>query len=104
MKIITLLRTTMDGEPLFEDDTSPDPRDWWCVIETHEESLVHDMAIDKEGDYLVMWNEMLKYAGGPQGLKWGEDDVYGYILPDEVPPEVGEEWIDGDGDKWLRIS
>ena len=97
----------MDGKPVEYNpvyENGEDFRDWWCVIETKEEEMVHDIAIEKEGDYLVLWNEMIKHAGQGMGVSWGEDDMYGYIRPDEVAPEIGEEYTDGDGDKWVVIN
>lgn len=101
MLIITLERLTMDGQPVYEDEGNT--RDWWCVIETKEEELVYE-------DYLKhpfedhLWNKMINHAGLGLGLHWGEDDIYGYFRPDEVYPEVGEEYEDGDGDKWGRVE
>lgn len=106
MLIITLERLTMDGQPVYEDEGHT--RDWWCVIETKEEELVYDYAIgnvERGGvDLLPVWNEMINHAGQGLGLHWGEDDIYGYFRPDEVYPEVGEEYEDGDGDKWGRVE
>ena len=101
MKIITLQRLTDNGEPVYEEEC--DTRDWFCVIETEEEQMVHDIAIDKEGDYLVLWNNMVIHAGEDEGLAWGDDDVWGYFRPGETVPEVGEEWTDDDGDRWGRV-
>lgn len=113
MKIITLKRMTMDGEPLYVDANNEgceDPNDWWGVIETKEEELVYDkfvcgnkgLAGETEAEHI--WNEMVKHAGESFGLAWGDDDIYGYISPDETVPEIGEEFIDGDGDRWLRVQ
>ena len=107
MKIIELERRTMDGKPVEYNpvyENGEDFRDWFCVIETEEEQLAHDIAIEKEGDYLVLWNEMVKHAGLGTGLSWGDDDVYGYFTCDEAVPEVGEEWVDWDSDKWVRVE
>lgn len=103
MKIITMTKIKEDGKSL-DKDTDIDPRDWFCVIETEEEQMVHDIAMEKEGDYLVLWNEMLKHAGLGMGLSWGDDDVYGYFTCDEAVPEVGEEYTDGDNDAWVRTE
>ena len=107
MKIIEMERRTMDGKPIEYNpvyENGEDFRDWWCVIETKEEEMVHDIAIEKEGDYLVLWNKMINHAGQGLGLHWGEDDIYGYIRPDEVAPEIGEEYTDGDNDVWVRTE
>lgn len=109
MKIIIMKRMTMDGEPL-DSDYDIDPNDWWGVIETKEEELVYDkfvcgnkgLAGETEAEHI--WNEMVKHAGESFGLAWGDDDMYGYIRPDETEPEIGEEFIDGDGDRWLRME
>ncbi len=106
---MTFKRMTMDGEPL-EPDYDVDPNDWWCKIETKEEELVYDkfvhgnkgLAGETEAEHI--WNEMIKHAGQGMGVSWGDDDMYGYIRPDETEPEIGEEWTDGDGDKWLRME
>ena len=109
MIIMTFKRMTMDGEPL-EPDYDVDPNDWWCKIETKEEELVYDkfvcgnkgLAGETTAEHI--WNEMVKHAGEPFGLAWGDDDVYGYIRPDEAEPEVGEEYKDSDGDVWIRME
>ena len=103
MKIIEMERRTMDGKPV-EYENGEDFRDWWCVIETKEEEMVHDIAIEKEGDYLVLWNNMVNHAGQGMGVSWGDDDMYGYIRPDEVEPLPTEPYIDGDGDEWVVIG
>lgn len=108
MIIITMKRLTMDGEPLFVDadnEGCEDPNDWWGVIETKEEELVYDLAHGKGSkDTQRLWNYMVNHAGEPLGLAWGDDDIYGYFRPDEMPPEVGDEFTDGDGDKWIRVE
>ena len=107
MKIIELQRKTMDGKPVEYDalnENGEDYRDWWCVIETEEEQIVHDLAIENEGEHLKLWNKLMIHAGQGLGLSWGDDDVYGYLRPDEDVPEVGEEMIDSDGDKWERTE
>lgn len=109
MIIMTLKRMTMDGEPL-DPDYDEDPNDWWCKIETKEEELFYDRYVcgnkGLAGETVAehIWNEMVKHAGQGMGLAWGDDDIYGYIRPDETEPEVGEEWTDSDGDKWLRME
>ena len=107
-------RKTLDGKPIYEEETPI--RDWWCVIETQEEEMVYDKAFHKpfnpasatkslvQGTYIDLWNEMVKHAGQGIGVSWGDDDIYGYIRPDEMPPEIGEEFIDGDNDKWVRVE
>ena len=105
MKIITMKRLTLDKEPLADDDyTQCDPNDWFCVIETKEEEMVYEAYIQDIHTYSKIWNEMVRHAGLGIGLSWGDDDVYGYIRPDETEPEVGEEWDDWDGDKWVRVE
>lgn len=118
MKIIEMERRTMDGKPVDYgiDENGEDYRDWWCVIETKEEELVYDKAFHKpfnpasatkslvQGAYIDLWNDMVKHAGLDYGVKWGDDDMYGYIRPDEAVPEIGEEYIDGDNDKWVRTE
>jgi hypothetical protein len=106
----------MDGQPIEYDDNECDPRDWWCKIETKEEELVYDKAFHKpfnpasatkslvQGTYTDLWNEMVKHAGQGMGVSWGDDDIYGYIRPDELEPEVGEEYTDSDGDIWVRVE
>ena len=109
MIIMTFKRMTLDGKPL-EPDYDVDPNDWWGKIETKEEELVYDkfvcgnkgLAGETEAEHI--WNEMVKHGGQGMGLAWGDDDIYGYIRPDETEPEVGEEWTDGDDDKWLRVE
>lgn len=106
MKIITMKRLTEGGEPLVDDElTQCDPNDWFCVVETKEEELVYDLAHgDGSKDVQRLWNYMVIHAGEPQGLAWGDDDVWGYFMPDETVPEVGEEWTDGDNERWLRME
>lgn len=116
MQIITMLRLTLDGKPMHATDNDPDPRDWWCVIETKEEEMVYDKAFHEpynpesakqslvKGLYIDLWNEMINHAGLGTGVSWGEDDIYGYIRPDEVVPEIGDKYVDGDGDTWKRIE
>ena len=108
MKIITMERRTLDGEAVeySADENGEDYRDWWCIIETKEEELVCDKA-HTEGEYAIyekLWDSMINLAGEPFGLTWGDDEVYGYIRPDEMPPEIGDEYIDGDNDKWIRVE
>lgn len=118
MKIIEMERKTLDGESVEYDaleENGEDYRDWWCVIETKEEEMVYDKAFHKsfnpasatkslvKGVYIDFWNDMVKHAGQGLGLSWGDDDVYGYIRPDEEVPEVGEETVDSDGDRWVRL-
>lgn len=107
MKIITLKRKAMDGEP-FESTDRNEGIDWWCVIETEEEDMVYEDFEKHLGEYTdpreALWNKMMIHAGQPQGLCWGDDDVYGYLMPDEDVPEIGEEMVDSDGDTWERIG
>ena len=105
MKIITMCKLIEDGEPLATDDyTQPDPRDWFCVIETKEEEMVYDEYLEHPDQYEFLWNAMVKHAGLGMGVSWGDDDMYGYIRPDEVAPEIGEEYTDGDNDVWVRTE
>lgn len=106
MKIITLIRKAKDGKPMYEEEAPI--TDWWCVIETEEEYMTYQDFLKHLGEYSdpreVLWNKMMIHAGKEQGLCWGDDDVYGYILPGEEVPEVGKEMVDSDGDIWERIA
>ena len=111
MKIITLKRLTENKEPLVDEDyTQCDPDDWFCVIETKEEELFYDKyvcgnkGLAGETNAEHIWNEMVKHAGQGMGVSWGDDDMYGYFRPNEAVPEVGGEWVDLDGDKWIRME
>lgn len=112
MKIIEMERRTMDGKPVEYgiDENGEDYRDWFCVIETKEEELVYDMFVKNissniQNEALTkLWNKLVIHAGQGMGVSWGDDDMYGYIRPDEVAPEIGEEYIDGDNDKWVRTE
>lgn len=105
-------RRTLDGKPVEYgvDENGEDYRDWWCVIETEEEELFYDkyvcgnkgLAGETNAEYI--WNELVKHAGQGMGVKWGDDDMYGYIRPDEVAPLPTEPFVDGDGDEWVVIS
>lgn len=110
MRIIEMERKTMDGKPVEYDalkENGENYRDWWCVIETKEEELVYEDFLKHLGEYTnprdVLWNKLMIHAGQGLGLSWGDDDVYGYIHPDEEVPEVGEETVDSDGDRWVRL-
>ena len=107
MRVITLERKTQDGQPIYEEETPT--RDWWCAIETKEEDMVYDDFVEHLGQYSgdprsLLWNKMVIHAGLGMGVNWGDDDMYGYIHPDEEVPEVGDEFTDGDGDIWVRIE
>lgn len=112
MLVITMERKTLDGKPVEygADENGDDYRDWWCVIETKEEEMVYDRYISEtHSDHLYqflrgLWDSMVKHAGLGMGIRWGEDDIYGYIRPDEMLPEVGDEYTDGDGDTWVRVE
>lgn len=112
MKIIEMERRTMDGKPVGYNpvyENAEDYRDWWCVIETKEEEIVYEDYLEHLGQYSgdqrnLLWNKMVIYAGQGMGVSWGDDDMYGYIRPDEMPPEIGDEYIDGDNDKWVRVA
>lgn len=105
MKIITMQRLTMDGKSLVYDlceENGEDYEDWWCVIETPEEEMVYDEYLEHPDQYEFLWNAMVKHAGLGVGLSWGDDDLYGYIRPDETIPELRETYKDSDGDIWVR--
>lgn len=109
MKIIEMERRTLDGKPVEYgiDENGEDYRDWWCVIETAEEEMVYDYVVEqRENGWAVpdLWNNMVKHAGERFGLAWGDDDIYGYIRPDEVAPLPTEPYIDADGDEWVVIQ
>lgn len=112
MKIIEMERRTMDGKPVEYNpvhENGEDFRDWWCVIETKEEEIVYEDYLENYGNFMgdqrrVLWNQMVIHAGQGMGVSWGDDDMYGYIRPDEMPPEIGDEYIDGDDDKWVRVA
>lgn len=105
-------RKTLDSQPVEYGvgENGNDYRDWWCVIETKEEEMVYDFFLEQLCDQpehtiiVKLWNDMVKHAGLGMGVKWGDDDMYGYIRPDEMPPEVGDEYTDGDNDKWVRVE
>lgn len=105
MKIIEMERRTLDGEPVHEEAPITD---LWCVIETQEEYMVYKDFLKHLGEYTdpreALWNRMVIHAGQSQGLCQGDDDVYGYIGPDEVAPLPTEPYLDGDGDEWRVIK
>lgn len=114
MNIITMERKTQDGQPVYKEEIPI--RDWWCVIETKEEEALYDMAMGNRKplrmseknmpiDTLkIIWDDLICFAGEWAGVSWGDDDIYGYIRPDEMPPEIGDEFVDGDNDKWVRVE
>lgn len=112
MKVIEMERRTMDGEPVVYDtlnECAGEYRDWWCVIETKEEEMVYDDFVKHLGEYSgdcrdILWNKLVIHAGQGMGVKWGDDDIYGYIRPDETAPLPTEPFIDGDGDEWICIE
>lgn len=113
MIIITMERRTLDGKPVIYDtlnECAGEYRDWWCVIETKEEEMVYEAFLRERNSNIQseqimnLWNDMVKQAGLGEGVSWGDDDIYGYIRPDEMPPEVGMEYIDSDNDKWIRVE
>lgn len=110
MRIVEMERQTKDGKPCYDENEGElGLRDWWCVIETKEEEMVYDDFVEHLGQYSgdprnLLWNKMVIHAGLGMGVSWGDDDMYGYIRPDEVAPEVGESFIDGDGDTWVVIN
>lgn len=108
MKIITMQRKELDGKRVYTDPDDPyEHRDWWGVIETEAEKLVYEQAW-KENNYAehvhklikILWSEMVNTGG----VNWGDDDVYGYIMPDETMPKIGDEYKDADGDVWVRVE
>lgn len=114
MRVISLKRLTLDGEPL-DPDTDIGPSDWWCVIETKEEEMAYDNFLMHLGSYDgagdcdcdcrdILWNRLVIHAGQGMGVHWGDDDMYGYIRPDETAPEIGEEYVDFVGDRWVRTE
>ena len=107
MKIIEMERRTMDGKPVEYNpvyENGEDFRDWWCVIETQEEEIVYDLAHgDGSKDTKRLWNYMVNHAGQGMGVSWGDDDMYGYIRPDEAVPEMGETYK-LDNDTWYRVA
>ena len=103
MRIITMQRLTMDGKPVYPEEAPI--QDWWCVIETEEEKIVYELAFDKGNEECKrVWNYMMVHAGQDMGLAWGDDDVYGYISPNEHVPEIKENFKDGEGDIWVRVQ
>lgn len=108
MKIIEMERRTMDGKPVEYNpvyENGEDFRDWWCVIETEEEKIVYELAFDKGNEECKrVWNYMVIHAGQDMGVSWGDDDMYGYISPNEKAPEVKENFKDGEGDIWERVA
>ena len=108
MRIITMQRLTLDGKPATYNtatENGEEYQDWWCVIETEEEKIVYELAFDKGNEECKrVWNYMVIHAGQDMGLAWGDDDVYGYISPNEKVPEIKENFKDGDGDIWVRIQ
>lgn len=99
-----MAKVVEDGEPLPDDDyTQPDPRDWFCALETKEEELVYDEFVEHPDQYEFLWNAIVKHAGLYEGVKWGDDDIYAYIRPDEGLPMIGEEYKI-DNDTWQRVA
>lgn len=106
MKIIEMERRTLDGK-LVEygiGENGDDYQDWWCVIETPEEELIYDEFLEHPEKYEFLWNAMVKHAGLNEGVKWGDDDIYGYIRPNEDCPDIDETFVDGDGDEWIVLN
>ena len=110
MKIILMQRLTMDGESVEykpSEENGEDYEDWWGVIETPEEKTIYDDFVKHLGEYDgdcrdILWNKLVIHAGQEMNVCWGDDDMYGYIMPDETAPEVGEKYTDADGDEWIR--
>lgn len=112
MKIITMEQIVQDGEPIEYDDfeeVGEDHRDWFCVIETEEEKLFYDKYVANnkglagETNAEHIWNELVKHAGREEGLGWGDDDIYAYIMPSETMPKVGDHYK-LDNDEWVRVA
>ncbi len=111
MIIIELERKTTNGKPVEHNQlykNKEDFCDWWCVIETKEEEMIYEDYLRHLGEYSgdcrdILWNKLVIHAGQGMGVKWGDDDMYAYIRPDEGYPEVGESILDGDGDEWVRV-
>ena len=112
MKIITMEQIVQDGEPIEYDDfeeVGEDHRDWFCVIETLEEKMVYDQFVREVSSNIQderlmrLWNDMVKHAGREEGLGWGDDDIYAYIMPNETMPKVGDHYK-LDDDEWVRIA
>lgn len=106
MLIITMECKTTDGKPVVYgvDESGEDYRNWWCKIETKEEEMVYDEYLEHPDQYEFLWNAMVKHAGLGEGVSWGDDDMYGYIRSDEDCPDIGEKFVDGDGDIWVRVE
>lgn len=113
MRIITMQRLTLDGKPATYNtatENGEDYQEWWCVIETEEEKIVYDMFVKnissniQSEELTKLWNTLVKHAGQDKGVSWGDDDMYGYISPNEKVPEVKETFKDGDRDIWVRID
>lgn len=107
MKIITLQRLTQDGKPVYPEEGNI--RDWWCVMETKEEEMIYDDFLKHLGEYSgdcrdILWNKLVIHAGQGMGVSWGDDDMYGYLRPDEDVPDLRENFTDGDGDIWVRVE
>ena len=107
MRVIEMKRLTMDGKQL-DPNNDTELKDYWCVIETKEEELVYEDFLKHLGEYSgdcrdILWNRLVIHAGQGMGVNWGDDDMYGYIRPDESYPEELEKFIDSDGDTWLRV-
>lgn len=107
MKIITLQRLTKDGKPVYPEEGNI--RDWWCVMETKEEEMIYDDFLKHLGEYSgdcrdILWNKLVIHAGQGMGVSWGDDDMYGYLRPDEDVPDLRENFTDGDGDIWVRVE
>ena len=100
MIVFEMKAITRDGQPVYEEEGNT--TDWWCKIETEEELIVYDDFL-KHPFQDHLWNKMVKHAGIPFGVSWGDDDMYGYMLPDSDMPEYGEEYKDGENDIWKRI-
>lgn len=112
MKIITMEQIVQDGEPIEYDDfeeVGEDHRDWFCVIETLEEAWVYDKFVREVSSNIQderlmrLWNDMVKHAGREEGLGWGDDDIYAYIMPNETMPKVGDHYK-LDDDEWVRVA
>lgn len=109
MLIITMERKTIDGKSVEygADENGEDYRDWWAVMETKAEELVYDRLYGgyyNNDKYRMLVDDLWNAMVNTGGVNWGDDDIYGYLRPDEMCPEVGEEFTDGEGDIWVRVE
>lgn len=113
MIVFQMKMLTKDGQALNTDEY--DTLGLWCKVETEEEWLVYDKTFHKpfnpasatkslvQGIYIDLWNEMVKHAGAPYLVNLGDEDIYGYLSPDEDMPDLNEKYRDADDNDWVRI-